>query len=175
MLKGAVKIDNDICECRIIMGWENGNSYVRQICIEDEWINAEDFREWGIHEIYFDAEHVVFINHFRAIVLFALSARFRDIPSRRGLNRSEYRETSEWRERANLMKSLFTECQTCLNDSNLNVHHRTYERLGQEHPADLILLCQECHHLIHDRSNRPINDFYPRDEVTFATEDDVPF
>jgi hypothetical protein len=33
----------------------------------------------------------------------------------------------------------------------LEVHHLTYERVGgQELPDDLIVLCDECHHFVHD-------------------------
>jgi hypothetical protein len=31
-----------------------------------------------------------------------------------------------------------------------NVHHLTYERLGEEHPDDLLLLCSPCHNLEHN-------------------------
>lgn len=39
-------------------------------------------------------------------------------------------------------------CQTCLSVEDLEVHHKTYERLGDELPEDLITLCRECHHAI---------------------------
>lgn len=29
--------------------------------------------------------------------------------------------------------------------SRLHVHHRTYERLGEELPEDLVVLCEVCH------------------------------
>jgi hypothetical protein len=31
----------------------------------------------------------------------------------------------------------------------LDVHHLTYERLGRESPDDLLVLCRDCHELIH--------------------------
>jgi len=41
-------------------------------------------------------------------------------------------------------------CQVCnRSDGILDTHHRTYERLGHEDPADLIVLCRSCHHLFH--------------------------
>jgi 5-methylcytosine-specific restriction endonuclease McrA len=43
-------------------------------------------------------------------------------------------------------------CQVCNADrwfSRLEVHHRTYERLGREAPKDLIVLCRHCHKLFH--------------------------
>lgn len=41
-------------------------------------------------------------------------------------------------------------CQVCYSPKKLNVHHRTYERLGNEKLTDLTVLCQECHQLFHD-------------------------
>lgn len=44
------------------------------------------------------------------------------------------------------------ECQTCMHDGSvyqLEVHHKTYERFGEENVAqDLITLCSECHEAI---------------------------
>jgi len=31
----------------------------------------------------------------------------------------------------------------------LHVHHKTYERLGNEHPADVEVLCESCHEQAH--------------------------
>ena len=43
-------------------------------------------------------------------------------------------------------------CAVCNADrwfSRLDVHHRTYERLGAERPEDLVVLCRHCHSLFH--------------------------
>lgn len=43
-------------------------------------------------------------------------------------------------------------CQVCNADRwfcALEVHHRTYERLGRERDDDLIVLCRHCHELFH--------------------------
>lgn len=42
-------------------------------------------------------------------------------------------------------------CQLCYSTQRLEVHHRTYERVGQERPADVVVLCAECHGKHHDR------------------------
>lgn len=42
-------------------------------------------------------------------------------------------------------------CQVCMSRDSLEVHHRSYERLGREAPADLIVLCEVCHGLFHQR------------------------
>lgn len=41
-------------------------------------------------------------------------------------------------------------CFCCRLESQLQVHHITYERLGQEWPTDVITVCDNCHVAIHD-------------------------
>lgn len=40
-------------------------------------------------------------------------------------------------------------CQGCNDSDNLEVHHRTYERRGEEAPGDLTVLCSGCHTAVH--------------------------
>jgi len=40
-------------------------------------------------------------------------------------------------------------CMLCYAAGALEVHHRTYERLGHELPSDLIALCSTCHEAYH--------------------------
>jgi hypothetical protein len=62
----------------------------------------------------------------------------------------DYLETPEWQARRKIMLRLAGyHCQVCNRDRSLHVHHRTYERRGREDPADLIVLCDECHDLFH--------------------------
>ncbi len=45
-------------------------------------------------------------------------------------------------------------CQLCgvsKWSAQLEVHHLTYENLGNELPADLMVLCEKCHQGTHDR------------------------
>jgi hypothetical protein len=42
-------------------------------------------------------------------------------------------------------------CQLCnTKQATLDVHHRTYERRGNEQPEDLIVLCRACHFKFHE-------------------------
>ncbi len=69
----------------------------------------------------------------------------------------EYLQTPEWQERRKrALKAAKYRCQVCYSKDNLNVHHRTYERLGEELPSDLTVLCYECHGLFHH--NRTLSD-----------------
>jgi 5-methylcytosine-specific restriction endonuclease McrA len=62
----------------------------------------------------------------------------------------EYLQTTEWRVRANDAKQRAKwQCALCCSTKALEVHHRTYERLGRERSDDLIVLCWRCHRRHH--------------------------
>lgn len=62
-----------------------------------------------------------------------------------------YLESNAWkRMRAVMLEKAGGRCQVCNRDRRLNVHHRTYERIGNEIPDDLIVLCEPCHKLFHE-------------------------
>jgi hypothetical protein len=42
-------------------------------------------------------------------------------------------------------------CQLCYSPRSLQVHHRTYDRLGHERPMDVTVLCESCHARHHQR------------------------
>lgn len=64
----------------------------------------------------------------------------------------QYLQTPEWKERRlQHLKSAGFRCQVCNSPQRpLDVHHRTYERRGQEYYKDLIVLCRECHSTFHE-------------------------
>lgn len=41
-------------------------------------------------------------------------------------------------------------CVSCGKKQNLDMHHKTYERIGNEHLCDLVHLYRDCHQLTHD-------------------------
>jgi len=64
----------------------------------------------------------------------------------------EYLQTDEWQEtRRKALKRAQFKCQLCNSGGQLNVHHRTYERRGEEDYTDLIVLCKNCHSKHHDK------------------------
>lgn len=65
----------------------------------------------------------------------------------------DYLATDEWRQRrAVAIDWARGACQLCNSPKKpLNVHHRTYDRLGAELPADLVVLCKDCHAKFHDK------------------------
>jgi hypothetical protein len=46
-------------------------------------------------------------------------------------------------------------CQVCNGDGELHVHHRTYDRIGDERENDLTVLCANCHARFHDKVEAP--------------------
>lgn len=68
-----------------------------------------------------------------------------------------YLQSSAWRRRARACyQRAGYRCQVCNSPRSLQAHHRTYERLGAERPADLTCLCDACHRLFsHNRSLTP--------------------
>jgi hypothetical protein len=52
-------------------------------------------------------------------------------------------------------------CHVCGKTEKLYLHHRTYERVGQEQLDDLMPLCDPCHGLVHslEREGRASLDF----------------
>lgn len=63
-----------------------------------------------------------------------------------------YLLSPEWRERrAERIRFAAGKCEVCCSRDRLEVHHRTYERLGAELMTDLLVLCDDCHGRFHDK------------------------
>jgi hypothetical protein len=68
----------------------------------------------------------------------------------RAMPYDDYLKTEEWQMRRQAaLRQADYQCFMCPNKSKLEVHHRTYERLGAERPEDLIVLCESCHRRHH--------------------------
>lgn len=62
---------------------------------------------------------------------------------------TQYINSRTWKlKRREVLKRDNKQCQTCLSGENLEVHHKTYEHLGNEPLEDLITLCKHCHEAI---------------------------
>ena len=67
-----------------------------------------------------------------------------------GLNYRDYLATEHWQiMRAHVLSRAKNRCELCYSPKQLNVHHKTYERLGAEDESDLIVLCRRCHAKFH--------------------------
>lgn len=62
-----------------------------------------------------------------------------------------YLNSAEWRKlRKRALRRAEQRCQLCNGEDDLHVHHRTYERVGEERITDLTVLCGWCHARFHD-------------------------
>jgi hypothetical protein len=71
----------------------------------------------------------------------------------------EYRQSRHWIELSRAVRQADKVCQRCGFPYELNVHHKTYERLGHEDLKDLILLCRSCHareHFLEELHDSPV-------------------
>ena len=63
----------------------------------------------------------------------------------------EYLKSPHWQRMATLARERAgNRCQVCNADVLMEVHHRTYERMGHEQLEDLTALCPRCHALYHE-------------------------
>jgi len=68
----------------------------------------------------------------------------------------EYIQSEEWFARAYAAKvRAGHRCQVCYSPDKIQAHHRTYDRLGNELPTDITVLCDKCHKLFHFRNYVP--------------------
>lgn len=97
--------------------------------IKNELLRTQRDREWEQTRIQQE-------DHLREL---------RDMPY------SDYLQTDHWQDkRKSALYRAKYRCQLCDDgDTVLDVHHRTYRRLGCEHVSDLIVLCRECHQIFH--------------------------
>jgi hypothetical protein len=66
-----------------------------------------------------------------------------------------YMESNEWKAFANRVREFWgNRCAVCYRAGPLEVHHRTYVRLGHELPTDCIAVCKRCHARCDDRRRR---------------------
>jgi len=70
----------------------------------------------------------------------------------RAMPYKEYLRTPHWKcRREEKLHAAGRRCQVCNRSSvPLEVHHRTYERLGEELDGDLTVLCRDCHSTFHE-------------------------
>lgn len=62
----------------------------------------------------------------------------------------DYIESKEWQyKRTRILQQRGKQCEVCGIKHKLQVHHLTYERLGNEKDEDLKVLCWACHEREH--------------------------
>jgi hypothetical protein len=87
-------------------------------------------------------------------ISFQLTPYFDDklIEEYRNMPYEEYLKTEHWQKiRKEALLRAGYRCQLCNAAKPLDVHHRTYERLGEERPDDVIAICRDCHERHHGK------------------------
>lgn len=75
----------------------------------------------------------------------------REVERLKALDYKVYLQTEEWKQtRSFALNRAGLRCQMCNRATKLQVHHRTYERLGEEWLDDLTVLCGDCHKTFHE-------------------------
>jgi uncharacterized protein YlaI len=65
----------------------------------------------------------------------------------------EYLFSAHWKHfSGEAIKFARYKCQLCDNNNSLNVHHKNYKNLGRETFNDTIVLCNDCHRMVHNKS-----------------------
>ncbi len=68
-----------------------------------------------------------------------------------------YLQSAAWKQRRReAIQRAGGRCQVCNSSGPLEVHHRTYKRVGRELPGDLTVLCRGCHARFHDGGRMPV-------------------
>jgi len=63
---------------------------------------------------------------------------------------SKYLESDNWEEkRQKVLKRANFVCESCLDAKATQVHHKTYEHVGEEPLYELVAVCKSCHDGIH--------------------------
>ena len=57
----------------------------------------------------------------------------------------DYMASKEWDAKRKRILKRDCGCRVCNHQHELQVHHRTYDRVGDEDMMDLTVLCRECH------------------------------
>lgn len=86
------------------------------------------------------------------------------------MNYQDYLKSDYWKQRrlAALERAEYL-CQLCGEHDSLEVHHLSYERLGNEDPNDLFVICKSHHWMEHNPPPLPV---VPPAPVTPAPKQD---
>ena len=59
---------------------------------------------------------------------------------------NDHLNSDEWRDlKRKIVRERGNMCERCGSAGLLHLHHKTYDRLGEELPSDLELVCVDCH------------------------------
>ncbi len=116
---------------------ESGYAIAAEELWESDWISHMDGKQWV------KIEDFVLALEAGRVHFYGLSDFWPEFSKERY---TEYVKSDRWKElREIVLKRCNHQCQNCLNTKWLQMHHRTYERVGHELLTDLTILCRRCH------------------------------
>lgn len=66
-----------------------------------------------------------------------------------------YMQSEEWAaRRAQYFVNHERSCRACASSTRIELHHKTYARMGAERDQDLVALCSRCHKALHSEQRR---------------------
>lgn len=75
---------------------------------------------------------------------------------------SDYLQSPQWRAlRRKVLARDKGRCQGCLEADATQVHHLTYDRVGNEMLFDLVAMCKNCHHFVTTHSRDRRDEYFP--------------
>lgn len=87
-------------------------------------------------------------------------------PTSRKKQYQDYLHSTTWQRSKNRFLKVLKyrrktpKCKICSSTKNLNLHHKSYKRIGKERKGDLCFLCGSCHLLVHEVvKNTPLNTY----------------
>lgn len=84
-----------------------------------------------------------------------LQKQLSDLAERNRVDYQEYLQSPAWKFKRECVLAFWDHsCALCSSPERVEVHHRTYERLGRELLTDLIVLCEKCHEEHHEKLGR---------------------
>jgi hypothetical protein len=123
---------------------EDGYAIAAEDLWESDWVSHMAGKRW----VELDAFMVALEDarlHFYGLDYF-----WPKVP--RGGGYKQYLKSERWKDlREVVLKRCNHQCGTCMNKRWLQVHHRTYDRVGHELLTDLIVICKRCHDKLHRR------------------------
>ncbi len=146
-----------------------GHPYFRLQCIHCgapmsghlRYAEVEDFRKNGgtVHD-WDEFKHQKYLRRRSEV----------GVPLKKELNRqrsqawrdqyNRYLSTSEWQVvRGRILNRDNYTCQVCLSRPAGEVHHLSYDRVGQELDSDLTSVCKECHRELHPNNQFSLGSY----------------
>jgi len=89
-----------------------------------------------------------------------------------GLEYSQYLDSDAWKQRrTHVRRRSRGWCERCKVGRIADVHHLTYERVGNEEADDLIAVCRPCHEYLHGmRDTDPAATKFTKQEIACVRE-----